>query len=122
MPATEIDPVEASHRLAQADGGVRPLLVDVREQGEFAEQRIPDATLLPMSRIPTDYQLLPRDRPLLIHCAHGQRSLAVAEFLARNGYPEVASISGGIVAWAQAGLPTKAGPVEPGEGQLTPDP
>jgi rhodanese-related sulfurtransferase len=121
MPVTEIDPLEASRRLAQEDGGTRPLLVDVREQGEFAEQRIPHTTLLPMSRIPTDYQVLPTDRPLLIHCAHGQRSLAVAEFLARNGYPDVSSIRGGIVAWAQAGLPTKAGPVEPDEGQLPED-
>jgi rhodanese-related sulfurtransferase len=118
MPVTEIDPVEASRRLAQAEGDAGPLLIDVREQGEFAELRIPVATLLPMSRVPTDYQLLPRDRPLLIHCAHGQRSLAVAEFLARNGYPDVASISGGIVAWAQAGLPTKTGPVEPDEGDF----
>jgi rhodanese-related sulfurtransferase len=118
MAVTEIDPLEASRRLSQTEDDARPLLVDVREQGEFAEQRIPDATLLPMSRMPTDYQLLPSDRPLLIHCAHGQRSLAVAEFLARNGYPDVASVSGGIVAWAQAGLPTKTGSVEPGEGDL----
>ena len=119
MPVPEIDPTEAARRLGpEAPDGRSPLLVDVREENEFAEVRIPGAVLLPMSRIPTDFKRLPTDRPLVFHCAHGRRSLAVADYVARNGYPDVASIDGGIVAWERAGLPTKRGPVEPGEGEL----
>lgn len=119
---SEIEPTEAARRLAEPEGAsaARPLLVDVRELNEFTTQRIPGAVLMPMSRVPTDYGTLPHDRPLLIHCAHGNRSLAVAEYLSRNGYPEVSSVRGGIVDWEKAGLPTKQGPIEPGEGDLPP--
>ncbi len=34
------------------------------------------------------------------------------------GYPDVANLDGGIVAWYRAGLPVKSGAIEPGEGTL----
>lgn len=95
-----------------------PLLLDVRERPELVAQRIPGAAWLPMSGFVPAFERLPRDRRLLVICAHGNRSLTVADFLARSGFPDVASVDGGTTAWAAAGLPTVSGPLLADEGAL----
>ena len=114
VPAVDVQ--EAARRLEQMPGARAPLLVDVREANEFATVRIPGAMLLPLSELQTRYAELPRDRPLLLHCAAGKRSLVAAEFLKRNGYADVANVEGGIIEWQKAGLPVSQGAVAPGEG------
>jgi rhodanese-related sulfurtransferase len=116
-----IDVDEAARRLQETPqpGEPKPLLVDVRESNEFATVRIPGAVLMPLSEFQTSYDRLPKDRPLLMHCAGGKRSLVAAELLTRNGYEDVANMEGGIVAWQKAGHPTRQGPVQPGEGELS---
>ncbi len=114
-PIPSIDPRQASKRLAANDDP--PLLVDVREPDEFAVVRIPGAVLLPLSRLQEEYERLPRDRPLLLQCASGKRSLAAAGFLQQRGYA-VTSLEGGVIEWRAQGLPVSEGPVRPGEGDL----
>ena len=108
---------EASDRLATADQPA-PLLVDVREPGEFGMLRVPGSVLMPLSTFTTRFEELPHDRPLLVMCAVGGRSARATEFLVANGYPESFNVAGGITAWNAAGLPVRTGPVEPGEGDL----
>ena len=50
---------------------------------------------------------LPRDRPLLVHCAGGYRSSIAASLLQRHGFAHVAEIAGGIAAWEAAHLPVR---------------
>jgi adenylyltransferase/sulfurtransferase len=45
---------------------------------------------------------LPRDKPILIHCHHGGRSMQATQWLRRNGNDRVANVAGGIDAWSQA--------------------
>ena len=108
-----VDVQEAQRRLAAPDA---PLLVDVRERDEFAAMRVPGAVLLPTSQFATGYRQLPTDRPLLIMCAVGGRSARVTEALLGAGWTDVANVAGGINAWFAAGLPTRSGPPDPGEG------
>jgi rhodanese-related sulfurtransferase len=108
IPAVDVQ--EAARRLEQMPGGRAPLLVDVREANEFATVRIPGAVLLPLSELQARYAELPHDRPLLLHCAAGKRSLVAAEFLKRNGYADVTNIEGGIIEWQKQGLPVREGP------------
>lgn len=117
-PIQTIDVSEASRRLAEGAPGSGPILLDVREQHEFRVLRVPGAVLLPMSAIPERYEALPRDRPLLVMCAAGRRSLVVSEFLSRNGYLEVTNVTGGIDAWRRAGLPVSEALPGPDEGRL----
>jgi rhodanese-related sulfurtransferase len=115
-PIPSIDPRQASERLLA--GPDAPLLVDVREADEFAVVRIPGAVLLPLSRLQEDYEQLPQDRPLILQCASGKRSLAAASFLQQRGYADVTSMDGGVVEWRALGLPISEGPIRPGEGDL----
>ncbi len=113
----QLDVLEVDRRLREggADG---PLLVDVREVREFVEVRAEGAALLPMSTILPRLDELPRDRELLFICRSGDRSGRVAAYLAGQGWPNVANVAGGMLAWERAGLPVRRGSPAPGEGAL----
>ncbi|HEU5066119.1 MAG TPA: molybdopterin-synthase adenylyltransferase MoeB [Gaiellaceae bacterium] len=99
----EIDAARAQELLAGEDGAV---LVDIREPSEWETGWIEGALKVPMSRL-SDQLEEHRDRPLVIYCAHGNRSLRVADALAEAGYDGPVSLAGGIVAWERAGLPVE---------------
>ena len=113
---TSIDVVEAERRLREDQD--RPLLVDVREENEFAEVRAPGAVLVPMSSFAARAAELPKDRPLMIVCHLGGRSAAAAGFLIRSGWSDVVNVTGGMDAWERGGLPIRRGTPDPGEGDL----
>jgi rhodanese-related sulfurtransferase len=81
------------------------LLVDVREPGESARERIPGAVLMPLSSF--DPAQVPRaeGKRLVLHCASGIRSGQAAQKLLASGGAEVTHLKGGIGAWKQAGYP-----------------
>ena len=53
-----------------------------------------------MNTVPSRLQDLDPERPLVCVCHHGGRSMQVAIFLERNGFPDVYNLSGGVDAWA----------------------
>ena len=85
-------------------------LVDVREQWEWTTARIPGATLIPMSEIDRRVGEIASDRAVILYCAVGQRSAAVADALRERGHPRAFNIAGGIVAWMNGQYPVEAGP------------
>jgi rhodanese-related sulfurtransferase len=110
-----VDVHEVERRLREDDRS--PLVVDVREPNEHVEARIePGAVLMPMSTFTLRMEELPRDRPLMILCASGNRSAAVTAHLLRNGWSDVSNVAGGIKDWQRAGFPVRHGPVGPDEG------
>ncbi|MBF6590385.1 MAG: MBL fold metallo-hydrolase [Ktedonobacterales bacterium] len=88
------------------------LLVDVREPQEYGEGHVPGAISIPQAELAARLAELPRDRPLLLICHSGARSLRAAQFLRQTGFEQVANVRGGTQAWKAAGRP-----VEGGEGQ-----
>lgn len=92
------------------DGNV--VVIDVREQEEFDEERIPGALLYPKSSF--DVGALPRyeGKKVVLICLAGKRSLAVGEWLQDAGRTEALSLQGGMLAWMAAGLPVETGAVE----------
>jgi rhodanese-related sulfurtransferase len=87
---------------SQREAGADVLLLDCREPDEWAIVRIPGATLLPMSEMTNRVgELDPyRDRPIVVHCHHGGRSLRVANWLRGQGFSQAQSLAGGIDAWS----------------------
>jgi rhodanese-related sulfurtransferase len=114
-PIPSVDVAEAERRLREDP--TAPILLDVREPDEFAEVRAPGAVLVPTSVFMARVGELPADRPLLVVCHVGGRSAAVTGYLIRAGRTDVVNVAGGMDAWVRAGLPTRRGPVEPGEGE-----
>jgi len=105
----EITPTQA---LARQSRGA--LLIDVREDDERASGIATGA--LGISRgfleLRIEQQEADRDRPILLICGSGQRSLLAAEALQRMGYGKVASIAGGFTRWKTEGLPVTAGTLD----------
>ena len=84
-------------------------LLDVRTPGEYQQARLDGARLIPIDQFVKRLAEVPKDRPVLVYCAVGSRSAQVVNYLARQGYPEIYNLSGGIYAWAQKGLPVLQG-------------
>jgi hydroxyacylglutathione hydrolase len=76
-----------------------PMLVDVRAPGEWQERRIESSVNVPLSRLPERMSTLPREQPIVVHCATGYRSAIAASLLQREGYSDVADLVGGMAAW-----------------------
>ncbi len=79
------------------------LLLDVREPEEYLMGHIPGAVNLPQADLASRLEELPRDRPLMITCQAGMRSVRAAQFLKQVGFTQVASVTGGTTAWSRAG-------------------
>ncbi len=96
-PVRNATPVEVKQQLER--GEIH--LIDVREPAEAAQSRIEGAELYPMSQAAAWINDLPRDKPLVIHCHHGGRSLQIASALLSRGYGDVRNMDGGIEEWSQ---------------------
>jgi rhodanese-related sulfurtransferase/glyoxylase-like metal-dependent hydrolase (beta-lactamase superfamily II) len=81
------------------------VVVDVRAPGERAQRSIVASVALPLSQLEARVSELPRDRPIIVHCAGGYRSSVAASVLKRAGLVDVSELAGGLAAWQGAGLP-----------------
>jgi len=95
---TEISPADLK---LQLDSPRPPLVLDVREKWELEAARLPGTLDIAMAEVPQRLAELPRDRPIVVMCHGGARSMKVGNFLAQNGFDHVASLEGGIRAWAE---------------------
>lgn len=112
--ACEISPTEAATAHNEA---ALALIVDVREPGEYNDGHVPEAVNIPRGLLelradpgsPVADQALSADRSarILVYCTKGPgaRSLLAAQTLASMGYKNVEVLSGGLIGWAEAGLP-----------------
>jgi rhodanese-related sulfurtransferase len=91
---------------AAVDGG-DALLLDVREDWEWEEQRVPGAVHIPMNQVPARLEEIPADRDVYVYCKVGGRSARVVDYLRRHGRERAVNVSGGIDAWVEAGLPVE---------------
>ena len=89
---------------ARLDRGDRFHLVDVREDDEFAVDRIAGARHIGRGVLERDVEtLIPgKDEPIVLYCGGGFRSALAADNLQRMGYTSVVSMDGGIRAWREA--------------------
>ena len=82
-------------------------LIDVREASEWEQGHIEGARHISKSYIEQEIEgaAPDHDRPIILYCAGGVRSLFAAETLQDMGYADVASMSGGFQAWKSEGRP-----------------
>ncbi len=99
---TNVDKVKA-----QMDRGEKFILVDVREESEFAKDHLPGAIHLGKGIIERDIeaQVPELDAPLVLYCGGGFRSALAADNLKKMGYTNVISMDGGIREWREKGDP-----------------
>jgi hydroxyacylglutathione hydrolase len=113
---TEVDVDELGRRV---EAGAPVGVLDVRGESEWRAGRLPFdvAPAGPLYHIPLGYledriDELPRDRPLVVHCATGKRSAIAISLLEKHGFERAANLVGGITAWQRAGQAVASGAPE----------
>lgn len=89
------------------DGPNPPVLIDVREESEFAAGHVPGSVHLSKGIIERDIESMFPDpqTELYLLCGGGFRSALAADNLHKMGYSRVTSVDGGWRAWTTAGYP-----------------
>lgn len=87
-------------------------LVDVRERDEIAQLAFDVANLIimPLSELEQRYAELPTDRPLILACQNGSRSLRATYYLMNKGYTNVTNMKFGMERWVSRGFPIQGDP------------
>ena len=103
---TSVDEVKA-----RLDRNEKFILVDVREESEFAKDHLPGAIHLSKGVIERDIEKKVPDlnAPIVLYCGGGYRSALACDNLQRMGYTNVYSLAGGWKAWKEAGAPVEGG-------------
>jgi rhodanese-related sulfurtransferase len=103
---TNVDEVKA-----RMDRGDKFLLVDVREESEFAKDHLPGSIHLGKGIIERDIEArVPQlDSEMILYCGGGFRSALAADNLQKMGYTNVISMDGGIREWREKGYPLTRG-------------
>ncbi len=85
----------------------RPVFLDVREPHELeANGYIPGSIHIPMHEVQGRVDELDPQKPIIVYCASGMRSMDVGAFLLESGFADVSNLNGGLQNWA--------GPLEKG--------
>jgi len=89
------------------DRGDNFLLIDVREDNEYAKDHLPGAIHLGKGIIERDVEERVPDlnTPMILYCGGGFRSALAADNLQKMGYTQVISMDGGIREWREKGFP-----------------
>jgi rhodanese-related sulfurtransferase len=87
------------------------LLIDVREESEWAKDHLPGAIHLGKGVIERDIEARVSDpaTPMILYCGGGYRSALAADNLQKMGYTNVISMDGGVRGWRQKGYPLTTG-------------
>jgi rhodanese-related sulfurtransferase len=96
---------------SRMDAGEKFVLVDVREESEWAQGHLPGAIHLGKGIIERDVEQRVPDTgtKVILYCGGGFRSALAADNLQKMGYTNVESMDGGWKGWIGAGLPTQKG-------------
>jgi rhodanese-related sulfurtransferase len=106
VETVRVSPERAAEQLASSRA---PTLIDIRAASERAAKSIENSVHIPLQRLVEDTRSMPKDAPLLVHCAGGYRSSIAASLLQREGFTNVMELAGGLAAWESSGNPlTKA--------------
>ena len=89
------------------DRGEKVVLIDVREESEFAADHLPGAVHLSKGVIERDVETRFPDpaTELVLYCGGGYRSALAADNLQKMGYTNIISMDGGHRGWKERGYP-----------------
>jgi hydroxyacylglutathione hydrolase len=106
LPVDRLELIDATALAERLEAADPPLVLDVRDDDEFAEGRIPGSVHIPYADLPERLPELSRDRAIAAVCSGGKRSGLAASILQREGFEDVVHVGhGGVGTWKAAGRP-----------------
>jgi thioredoxin len=102
-----INPKKAAEMIASE----KPFVLDVRTPHEFYTERIAGAKLIPVAQLADRIGELDayKNKPVLVYCRSGNRSIVASQILIRNGFKKVYNMRSGIAGWVRNKLPVERG-------------
>ncbi len=103
--------VETSGRITVADlekaykKGQTPLIIDVRKKSEFDSEHLLDAVNIPLNEINRHLAEFPKEKPFVLHCQGGYRSMIAASILKQRGWDNFTDLIGGFDDIRESTLP-----------------
>ena len=107
---TELSNVTVHDAQLILEGGA--LLLDVRQDDEFALGHAPGAVHIALAELPDQLDRLDKNRRIVCTCRSGGRSTRASEFLLSHGF-DVVNLEGGMLAWAGEGQPLECDTGDP---------
>ena len=94
-------------QVTQLINNEKAVTLDVREDKEFTDGKLPGALHIPLSQLKDRAAELNKfkERPIIAYCARGQKCRAASAILGRAGFTKLFNLAGGHKAWRDAGLP-----------------
>ena len=101
----EIHPGDLVEKL---QNGEEVVLLDVRTEEEYAENRLAGAILVPLQKLSVETLNdagISKDKEVYIYCRSGSRSKQAYDLMTALGYTDIKSVAGGIVHWQEDNYP-----------------
>jgi hydroxyacylglutathione hydrolase len=101
----EVDTVQRIDATTFADRyATDPLVIDVRKKSEFDSEHVVGAINVPLNQINQHLAQFPKDKPFIVHCAGGYRSMIAASILKQRGWENFVDVEGGFNAIKNTGV------------------
>ncbi len=95
-----ISPAEFASEYAE-----KPIVIDVRKKSEFDSEHVVDALNIPLNQINDHLAEFPKEKPFIVHCAGGYRSMIAASILKQRGWDNFVDVRGGFKEIAETKVP-----------------
>jgi hydroxyacylglutathione hydrolase len=99
LETIEADGVEAALENGTAE------VIDVRGRSEWEAGHLPGVRNIPLTTLTDRLSEIPRDRPIVLHCQSGNRSIIASSVLRAHGFDKTSNYAGGFSGWSRAGRP-----------------
>lgn len=83
----------------------KPLIIDIRKKSEYDSEHIIDAINVPLNEINKHLAQFPKDKPFVLHCGSGYRSMIAASILKQRGWQDFSDVAGGFDDIARTAIP-----------------
>ena len=102
----EVDTVDRinAHQFAKKFAE-KPLVFDVRKKSEYDSEHVEGAINVPLNQISEHLAEFPKDKPFIVHCAGGYRSMIASSILKQRGWENFVDVEGGFDAIKKTSVP-----------------
>ena len=82
----------------------KPVVIDIRKKSEYDSEHIVDAINIPLNQINEHLAEFPKNKPFVLHCAGGYRSMIAASILKQRGWNDFSDVEGGFTEIAKTAI------------------
>ncbi len=83
----------------------KPLIIDIRKKSEFDSEHVIDTVNIPLNQINNNLAAFPKDKPFVLYCNSGYRTMIAASILKQRGWDNFKDVSGGFKEIAKTHVP-----------------